>query len=120
SQAQTPPPPASWRRIASRVGSAAPWSRRTSGSFERFTVRTVLTDIDIVKYQYRPHQLRRSAMTTETIHEEVRSRYAAAATQAIAGGCCSGDPETIGAELYSAMERAELPDAAVLASLGCG
>jgi SAM-dependent methyltransferase len=59
-------------------------------------------------------------MTTETIHEEVRIRYAAAATQASSGGCCSGDPETIGAELYSALERAELPDAAVLASLGCG
>src|SRR4029079_16936381 len=39
SQAQTPPPPASWRRIARRGGSAPPWSRRTSGSFERFTVR---------------------------------------------------------------------------------
>jgi arsenite methyltransferase len=65
-------------------------------------------------------QLRRSTMTTETIHEEVRIRYAAAATQASSGGCCSGDPETIGAELYSALEREELPDAAVLASLGCG
>ena len=59
-------------------------------------------------------------MTMETIHDEVRIRYAAAATQANSGGCCSGDPETIGAELYSALERAELPDAAVLASLGCG
>ena len=59
-------------------------------------------------------------MTMESIHDEVRIRYAAAATQANSGGCCSGDPETIGAELYSALERAELPDAAVLASLGCG
>ena len=59
-------------------------------------------------------------MTTETIHEEVRARYAAAATQASDGGCCSGSPDSIGAELYSALERAELPDAAVLASLGCG
>ena len=40
--------------------------------------------------------------------------------QANAGGCCSGEPETIGSGLYSALERAELPDAAVLASLGCG
>ncbi len=59
-------------------------------------------------------------MTTDTIHDEVRARYAAAAVQASAGACCSGEPETIGAELYTALERSELPDAAVLASLGCG
>jgi len=59
-------------------------------------------------------------MTVEQIHEEVRERYAAAAVQAGAGGCCSGDPETIGAGLYSALELAEIPDAAGLASLGCG
>jgi arsenite methyltransferase len=60
-------------------------------------------------------------MTTETIHEAVRIRYAEAATQASSGAsCCSSDQETIGPELYSALERAELPDAAVLASLGCG
>jgi SAM-dependent methyltransferase len=59
-------------------------------------------------------------MTVESIHDEVRARYAAAAVQAGAGGCCSGDPETIGAGLYSALELAEIPDAAGLASLGCG
>ena len=59
-------------------------------------------------------------MTTETIHEQVRIQYANAAIQATAGGCCSGEPETIGAGLYSALEQAELPEAAVLASLGCG
>ena len=59
-------------------------------------------------------------MTTETIHEEVRARYAAAATQARAGECCTGTPDTIGAELYSTLERTGLPEAAVLASLGCG
>jgi len=59
-------------------------------------------------------------VTTETIHEQVRARYAQAALQATAGGCCSGEPETIGAGLYSALEQAELPEAAVLASLGCG
>jgi SAM-dependent methyltransferase len=57
---------------------------------------------------------------TETIHEEVRARYAQAALQAQAGGCCSGEPESIGAGLYSVLEQAELPEAAVLASLGCG
>jgi SAM-dependent methyltransferase len=80
-----------------------------------------LTGIDIVKYEYdEAPPLRRSTMTMESIHDEVRIRYAAAATQANSGGCCSGDPDTIGAELYSALERTELPDAAVLASLGCG
>src|SRR5471032_2193055 len=59
-------------------------------------------------------------MTTETIHEEVRARYAAAAIQANDGGCCSGGSDSIGSSLYSALERDELPDAAVMASLGCG
>lgn len=59
-------------------------------------------------------------MTTETIHDEVRAHYAEAARQALTGACCSSEPETFGPELYSALERAELPDAAVLASLGCG
>lgn len=55
-----------------------------------------------------------------TIHDEVRAHYAAAARRAEAGRCCSGEPETVGAGLYTALERAELPDTAVLASLGCG
>ena len=59
-------------------------------------------------------------MTTETIHETVRQRYADAALRASQGSSCCGDPETIGASLYSALERDALPDAAVLASLGCG
>ncbi len=57
---------------------------------------------------------------TETIHENVRQRYADAAIRATQGSSCCSDPETIGANLYSALERDELPDAAVLASLGCG
>jgi SAM-dependent methyltransferase len=59
-------------------------------------------------------------MTTETIHETVRLHYADAAVRASQGSSCCSDPETIGAGLYSALERDELPDAAVLASLGCG
>ncbi len=59
-------------------------------------------------------------MTTETIHETVREHYAAAAVRASQGSSCCSDPETIGGALYSALERDELPDAAVLASLGCG
>ena len=55
------------------------------------------------------------------IHEAVRQRYAAAAAQAATGsGACCGPEDGIGAGLYSALERDQLPDAAVLASLGCG
>jgi arsenite methyltransferase len=59
-------------------------------------------------------------MSTETIHETVRGHYAAAAIRATQGASCCGDPESIGANLYTALERDNLPDAAVLASLGCG
>ncbi len=55
------------------------------------------------------------------IHEQVREHYARAArsvTQTGVAACC--DEPGIGPELYSALERAELPDAAVMASLGCG
>ncbi len=58
---------------------------------------------------------------TDQIHDVVRKRYAAAAVQASSGtGACCGPEEGIGAGLYSALERHALPDAAVLASLGCG
>jgi arsenite methyltransferase len=55
------------------------------------------------------------------IHDEVRERYAQSARQVLTrntAACCGEDG--IGAELYSALERNTLPDAAVLASLGCG
>jgi SAM-dependent methyltransferase len=82
----------------------------------------VLTSIDIGKYQYVTHTAtpKERPMTTDTIHEAVRARYAEAAGQAGTGGCCTDDPETIGAGLYSVVERDQLPEAAVLASLGCG
>jgi arsenite methyltransferase len=89
-----------------------------------------LTSLDIVKYQYatsRPPgpagpttSTGETIVTTESIHETVRGHYAAAAIAAAQGRSCRGDPETIGSGLYSALERDELPDAAVLASLGCG
>jgi arsenite methyltransferase len=54
-------------------------------------------------------------------HDLVRQRYADAARHAASGtGACCGPEDGIGAGLYSALERADLPDAAVLASLGCG
>ncbi len=58
---------------------------------------------------------------TDQIHELVRDRYARSAIEVINNGAQSAADETgIGAELYSTQERDGLPDAAVLASLGCG
>ncbi len=66
-------------------------------------------------------------MTTERkIKEEVRRRYAASARRAkesTASGCCSGSdagPDAISARLYTADETIDLPQEAVMASLGCG
>jgi len=63
----------------------------------------------------------------DELREEVRVRYAStavaegrgAASDADASGCC--DPgEGIGRKLYDVLEREQLPEEAVLASLGCG
>ena len=70
------------------------------------------------------------AATAETISDEVRARYADAARAVLerrpapseaAASCCgpSGDA-VFGEILYAVDDRANLPDAAVLASLGCG
>ena len=65
------------------------------------------------------------------IHDVVRARYAEAARVAGSGpdatgseaieSCCADDGRVVfGSLLYAADDRAGLPDAAVLASLGCG
>ena len=66
-------------------------------------------------------------MTTEqqTIKEEVRRRYGKAATRAreksADAGCCgSGSDNAISSRLYTTDEIRELPQEAVVASLGCG
>jgi arsenite methyltransferase len=70
-----------------------------------------------------------STKTDDALREQVRQRYAEAARTAEAGngsGCGSGsccgeqDASDFGEALYSAEQRGELPDSAVLASLGCG
>ena len=70
--------------------------------------------------------------TADELREEVRRRYAESARAVTegsgcgGGACCSGDSasaitqESFGEALYDAEQRGELPDAAVLASLGCG
>lgn len=56
------------------------------------------------------------------VHERVRDRYAELAGTATTGGsCCSAEEQgAFGARLYEVEELASLPDAATLASLGCG
>ena len=79
------------------------------------------------------------ALELNEIQQIVRDRYAETAVAAAAGltkqeathgstaeaaccgdGCCSDVSGTYGIELYDAAEREGLPDAALLASLGCG
>jgi arsenite methyltransferase len=64
------------------------------------------------------------------VRQQVREHYAGEARTVLsgrAGGCCGDDccgggggGDGFGAELYGIEDRADLPDAAVLASLGCG
>ena len=74
------------------------------------------------------------------VREEVRKRYAEAAVSVTEGtkdaaafegasccdpgssgtGCCGGGTEVFGATLYKNLDTSEVPDAAMLASLGCG
>ena len=59
------------------------------------------------------------------VREDVRRRYAESALAVISGdarSCCpdKGTDASFGSGLYEAEQRGELPDAAVLASLGCG
>ena len=76
----------------------------------------------------------------DALRDQVRARYAAAATKVTSGrgdcgcgqpadcgcgsGCCdstaSAEEPGFGAELYAALDRDQLPDTALLASLGCG
>jgi SAM-dependent methyltransferase len=57
---------------------------------------------------------------TDQIHQTVRRYYGEAALSVLNNESCCGDTGNYGSSLYSALEREELPDAAVLASLGCG
>jgi SAM-dependent methyltransferase len=57
---------------------------------------------------------------SDAIHETVRLHYAEAALSVSSGESCCGDSGDYGSEFYSALEREELPSAAVMASLGCG
>ena len=69
--------------------------------------------------------------TADELREEVRRRYAESARAVTegtgscgcgSGSCCEGgdEAEKFGEALYDAEQRGELPEAATLASLGCG
>jgi arsenite methyltransferase len=72
-----------------------------------------------------------TTISAEELREQVRRRYAEAAVAAGRCGCgdegtccgnasCEGDEGSFGESLYSAEQRGDLPETAVLASLGCG
>jgi arsenite methyltransferase len=67
--------------------------------------------------------------SADDVRDEVRAHYARAALDAAAGeecgcgeGACCGEPAAaaFGSALYAEADRGELPEAALLASLGCG
>jgi SAM-dependent methyltransferase len=67
--------------------------------------------------------------SADALREQVRDRYAEAARRVVgtgstascgSGSCCDGKETDFGEALYDAAQRDELPDAAALASLGCG
>ena len=64
-------------------------------------------------------------MSAEGLKQAVKEKYGQAAKQAIAGqrSCCghrAGNPDPITINLYNPAETSEVPQEAVLASLGCG
>jgi arsenite methyltransferase len=72
-----------------------------------------------------------STKSADSLREQVRQRYAESARaveQGSSSGCCGEEccngnsvaEADFGGALYSAEERGELPETAVLASLGCG
>jgi len=71
--------------------------------------------------------------TADELRDGIRRRYAEAAVAAELGGCgctedggccgnvaCDGEAASFGEALYDAEQTGELPEAALLASLGCG
>jgi arsenite methyltransferase len=105
--------------------------------------RNISPDFDIDNYRYSGHDgvpsgaLEPEPMTTTdpiisdvAITDTVRARYGDAARAVLQRGvldqsgvtdCCTGTPDGAwGDVLYTAADRASLPETAVLASLGCG
>lgn len=61
--------------------------------------------------------------TNSDVKEVVRQKYGQAATQFAQGAtesCCGGTADPITSNLYNALQSADVPEQALLASLGCG
>src|SRR5438093_11404524 len=74
---------------------------------------------------------KQGAIRNSEIREQVRQRYSQSALRVAAGGggccggggssgCCTGVDDPITANLYTDQQAAQLPEEALLASLGCG
>jgi arsenite methyltransferase len=62
----------------------------------------------------------RGISTQQSLRDEVHKKYRAAAQSAVSGSCCAPqDTASFGAALYQ-VRPDEVPDTALLASLGCG
>src|SRR6059058_2267744 len=70
-------------------------------------------------------------LESQDVREQVRQRYSQSALRVSSGagqgccggsssGCCGGAEDPITANLYTGQEAAEVPEEALLASLGCG
>ncbi|MGL4176214.1 MAG: methyltransferase domain-containing protein [Dermatophilaceae bacterium] len=60
-------------------------------------------------------------MSRPVLRSDVEEKYRSAAVSALEGSCCGpGDPVVAGAARYADLGPDSVPDAALLASLGCG
>jgi hypothetical protein len=62
----------------------------------------------------------RDSLRGEKYPEAARAAESGAGCGCGPGSCCESNDAAFGERLYSVEQRDELPDAAVLASLGCG
>jgi arsenite methyltransferase len=84
------------------------------------TDQAIDLDLDPIQRQVRDRYAEAAlAASTTATHDEAASR-SAALSACCDEGCCGGASATTGLGLYDAAAREGLPDAALLASLGCG
>ena len=84
------------------------------------TDQAIDLDLDPIQRQVRDRYAEAAlAASTSATHDEAASR-SAALSGCCDDGCCGGASATTGLGLYDAAAREGLPDAALLASLGCG
>lgn len=112
---------------------AAVWIGDGSRREKRRRARGARSETDEPKRRLKHSRLESRMRRQTEVREVVRDRYAKAARQVSvsaegssccgpqASDCCGGaEKDVITRDLYSVDEKSELPEAAVLASLGCG